>query len=119
MVNFIASVVLLLIALFIVTLFPGGRDFIGDIKSDITEKTNNVVEEYERVKTGVGEVTDKVNEATTQVGNAIDTVNDAVDSAAGAINSVNSLINGDENEEVTEENTEEPAEEEPTSGSAS
>lgn len=98
MVNFIASIILLGIAIFVITLFPGGRDFMGNIADTFTEKTDNVVEEYERVKGEVIEVKEKVDDTKTKVENAVDTVNDAMDSVGDAIDGVNEMIGRDTEE---------------------
>jgi len=101
MVNFIASIILLGIAVFVITLFPGGKDFIGDITSSVTEKKDNVIEEYERVRGEVDEITDTVTETKDNIEETVDAVGAAVDTASDALDKINELL-GDE-DEVTDE----------------
>jgi F0F1-type ATP synthase membrane subunit b/b' len=108
MTNFIASIILLLIAAFVISLFPGGREFFGDIADVFTEKKTNVVEEYERVKGEVEEVKDTVIETKEKVEDTVDTVNEAVDTASDALDKVNDLVGNDEEETEPSDETKAP-----------
>lgn len=114
MTNIIATVILLAISLFVINLFPMGRDFIGNIIDTFHEKQANIMEEYERVKGTVDEVTTTVTETKEKVDNAIEDVNKAVDSASKAMDSVNKLVGKDEEESEADPNAADPTTEVPT-----
>ena len=99
MVNFIASIILLAIAVFVISLFPAGKEFIGNITDTFTEKKGNVVEEYERVKGEVEDITETVTETKEKVEKTIDTVSGAVDTASETLDKVNELLGDDEDDE--------------------
>jgi len=63
------------IILFLMLLFPFFRNAVGDFLSGFVDKKDNVVEEYERVKEGVGSFTDTVQNTQQDLEKTIDTVN--------------------------------------------
>jgi len=103
MANIFATIILLGITVFVVSLFPGGKDFIGSITGSLNDKKTNVVEEYERVKGEVGEITDTVKETKEKVDKTIDTLGNAVDTASDTLDKVNSFLGDDDDEEVDQE----------------
>lgn len=109
MANLLATIVLLFIAVFIINLFPFGKDFLGGITDSFNEKKENVVEEYEKVKGTVDDITEKVTETKEKVEGVVETVSDVVDKTSDAIDTANEFLGGEEGEGEGEE---EPAEEE-------
>lgn len=94
--NFIVTVILIIITLFVINLFPMGKNFLGSIVNTFHQKQTNVMNEYERVKDSVDEVTTTVTETKKKVDNAVENVNKAVDTASEAMDSVNKLVGKDE-----------------------
>lgn len=94
--NFIATLILIIITLFVINLFPMGKNFIGSIVDAFNEKRTNVTEEYDRVKDKVDEVKTTVTETKQNIDNTIDSVNKAVDSASEAVDSLNQIVGKDE-----------------------
>ena len=86
--NFIATIILIIISLFVINLFPMGKEFLGSIVDTFHQKQTNVIQEYEDLKgkvdtvtTAVTETKDKVDTAVTDVNKAVKSVQDAADSA--------------------------------------
>jgi methyl-accepting chemotaxis protein len=103
--NFIATLILIIITLFVVNLFPMGKSFFGSIVDSFHEKTTNVTQEIERVKGKVDEVKTTVTETKQNITNTIDSVNKAVDSASEAVDSLNKIVGKDEEGTTAGEDT--------------
>lgn len=102
--NFIATIILIGITLFVLNLFPFFRDWTSGIRNEVNEKTGNVVQEYERVKGEVEEISGKVKDTKEKVEDTLDTVGKAVDTAGNIIDKVDGALKGDdEDEEASDE----------------
>ncbi|MFH0838442.1 MAG: hypothetical protein V1880_04230 [Patescibacteria group bacterium] len=114
MANIIATIILLAISIFVINLFPMGKEFLGSIMDSFHEKKTNVMEEYERVKAEVDDINKTVTETKSKVEKTVETVGNAVDTAANALDKVNSFLGNDEKDDgkLTEETTKENPEEE-------
>lgn len=100
--NFIATLLLLAIAVLLVGIFPGGREFLGNIIDSVTEKRDNVVEEYERVKGEVEDIKNTVSETKKKVEETVDTANKAVKTVSDTLDKVNERLSNDEKDALAE-----------------
>lgn len=95
MTNFLATLILLVISFFVVNLFPAGHDFIGSIMDSFNQKTTNVVQEYDRLKGQVDEVTTTIKDTKEQVDKTVEAVSSAATSASKALDQVNQMLGKD------------------------
>lgn len=91
--NFFTYLALMGITLFLFTLFPQGREFMADVKSDFQEKKANVTQEYERIKGKVTDISDKAMEAKAKAEALAATVNDTVDTVQATSEKINEIFN--------------------------
>jgi|GEM_PF-3290951 len=108
--NFIVTVILLAITLFVINLFPMGREFLGSIVDTFNEKRTNVMQEYEDIKGTVDKVTGAVTETKDKVDTAVTDVNKAVKSVQDAADSANKFLGDDSGQAETGENPSKTAE---------
>ena len=108
--NFIATLILIGITLFILNLFPFFQDWTEGIRNDINEKKNNIVEEYIRVQGKVDEATSKIVDTKDKIDNTIDKIGEAVDAAGQAMDTVDGLINPEDESQAEEAEKDVPAE---------
>ncbi len=106
MTNFIVSTILLVISIFVISLFPAGNEFLGSIVDSFNEKKTNVTEEYDRVKGEVEDIKATVTETKEKVEETVETANKAVKTVSSVLDKINNLLGRNEADEVTE-NTEE------------
>lgn len=102
--NFIATIILIAISIFVINLFPMGREFLGSIVDTFNDKKANITEEYQDIKGKVDKVTGAVVETKEKVDTAVEDVNKAVDSVSDAVDSANKFL-GDEDKETEETTT--------------
>jgi len=113
MINFILTLILIGITFFVLNLFPFFKDWTNGIRGDINEKTNNVVEEYDRVKGEIEGISETVTDAKDKVNNTLDTVGRVVDTAGNMLDKVDNVLGTSEddtpideaNDEVIEDQT--------------
>ncbi len=91
--NFITYLALIGITVFLFTLFPQGREFMADVKTDFLEKKGNVTEEYERIKGKVTDISDKAMEAKAKAEALAATVNDTIDTVQATSDKINEIFN--------------------------
>ncbi|MDH5597108.1 MAG: hypothetical protein OEY44_03315 [Candidatus Peregrinibacteria bacterium] len=104
--NFIVGILVLIILIFVLSLFPFFRGWTDGLVGIFNEKKENVTEEYDRVKGEVEEIGDKITETKEKVESTIDTVSEAVEAVGEAADKVSGVL-GDEEAETEETSAEE------------
>jgi len=90
------KLLIVVVALYLLMKIPYVNNVMNNIKADIFEKRDNVVNEYERVKDKVTQTKQKVDDTVNTVENTVDKVGETVDKVGEAADKVGDLFGGDE-----------------------